>query len=387
MTQFLPPNLLALFAARDPIPYLPPPDKLPHEKKTRGYTGVGAFLSGFEDPKDTPPPTRVETKEERLERRRREKAEQVAYKLEREIALWDPNGIENLTEDPFKTLFVARFNYDTSESKLRREFEMYGPIKKIIMIQDVDSGKPRGYAFIEYEHERDMHSAYKHADGKKIDGKRVLVDVERARTVKGWLPRRLGGGLGGTRRGGPEVNIKHSGREDNVREKERYRLEREREDRRGVEERRGDRFERRRTRSREKSKSRTRRSRSKERRRRKSPEEDFDRYERRGKSREKERKRRRSRSKDRDRSERKRDKRDRSRSRDKDRERKRDKERKERKPEFDIKIKEEPIDDYPDYSQQDYSQYAGQVKYESGDEQKYRPSEQGNGSYEYRQEY
>lgn len=84
-------------------------------------------------------------------------------------------------------------------------------------------------------------AAYKHADGKKIDGKRVLVDVERARTVKGWLPRRLGGGLGGTRRGGPEVNIKHSGREDNVREKERYRLEREKEDRRGGDDRRGDR--------------------------------------------------------------------------------------------------------------------------------------------------
>lgn len=47
--------------------------------------------------------------------------------------------------------------------------------------------------------------------------------------MKGWLPRRLGGGLGGTRRGGPDVNIKHSGREDNERERERYRLERERE--------------------------------------------------------------------------------------------------------------------------------------------------------------
>ena len=55
-------------------------------------------------------------------------------------------------------------------------------------------------------------AAYKHADGKKIDGRRVLVDVERGRTVKGWLPRRLGGGLGGTRRGGPEVNVRHSGR-------------------------------------------------------------------------------------------------------------------------------------------------------------------------------
>lgn len=87
MTQFLPPNLLALFAPRDPIPYLPPVEKLPHEKKTHGYSGLGAFLNEFEDPKDTPPPTRVETREERLERRRRERAEQVAYKLEQEIAL------------------------------------------------------------------------------------------------------------------------------------------------------------------------------------------------------------------------------------------------------------------------------------------------------------
>ena len=35
-------------------------------------------------------------------------------------------------------------------------------------------------------------AAYKHADGKKIDGKRVVVDVERGRTVKSWNPRRLG---------------------------------------------------------------------------------------------------------------------------------------------------------------------------------------------------
>lgn len=42
---------------------------------------------------------------------------------------------------------------------------------------------------------------------------------------------KIGGGLGGTRRGGPDVNIKHSGREDNDRERERYqRMERERDD-------------------------------------------------------------------------------------------------------------------------------------------------------------
>ena len=137
--------------------------------------------------------------------------------MEQEIALWDPNSQENSTQDqdPFKTLFKTRINYDTSQTKLRREFEQFRSIKSIHLVQDFNTGKPRGYAFIEYEEERDMHSAYKHAEGMKIDSRRVLVDVERSRTVKGWLPRRLGGGLGGTRRGGADVNVRHSGREDN----------------------------------------------------------------------------------------------------------------------------------------------------------------------------
>merc|ERR1719333_2103148 len=67
------------------------------------------------------------------------------------------------------------------------------------MIYD-QKGKPRGYCFIEYEHERDLKNAYKQGDGKKIDGRRVMVDVERGRTVEGWYPRRLGGGRGSGRK-------------------------------------------------------------------------------------------------------------------------------------------------------------------------------------------
>ena len=48
MTQFLPPNLLALFAPREPIPYLPPTDKLTHEKKRQPYSGISEFLDYFE---------------------------------------------------------------------------------------------------------------------------------------------------------------------------------------------------------------------------------------------------------------------------------------------------------------------------------------------------
>ncbi|XP_059414130.1 U1 small nuclear ribonucleoprotein 70 kDa [Carassius carassius] len=265
MTQFLPPNLLALFAPRDPIPFLPQLEKLPHEKHhNQPYCGIAPFIRHFEDPRDAPPPTRAETRDERMERKRREKMERRQVVVETELKLWDPHNDPNAQGDAFKTLFVARINYDTTESKLRREFEVYGPIKRIYIVYNKKTGKPRGYAFIEYEHERDMHSAYKHADGKKIDGRRVLVDVERGRTVKGWHPRRLGGGLGGTRRGGADVNIKHSGRDDTSRYDDRpigSDRDRERRDRSRERDRERDRGERRRSRSRE----RRRRTRSRER--------------------------------------------------------------------------------------------------------------------------
>lgn len=47
-------------------------------------------------------------------------------------------------------------------------------------------GKPRGYAFVEFEHKNDMKEAYKMAEGRKLDGRRILVDVERGRVVPGW---------------------------------------------------------------------------------------------------------------------------------------------------------------------------------------------------------
>ena len=48
MTQYLPPNLLALFAARDPMNFIPPVDKLGHEKKRVPYGGIAGLLKEFE---------------------------------------------------------------------------------------------------------------------------------------------------------------------------------------------------------------------------------------------------------------------------------------------------------------------------------------------------
>jgi U1 small nuclear ribonucleoprotein len=212
MTRYLPPNLLNLFSARPPIEYAAPVSK----RRMLPYNGVSQFISFFKDPKDDPPPEPLKllNRDERKALKRKEKQEKEQLRIEKERKEWDPHNNPKATDEAYKTLFVSRLSYNTSESKLKREFEQYGPIKQIKMVTDLDN-KPRGYAFIEFERERDMRDAFKAADAKKIDERRILVDVERGRTVKDWNPRRFGGGLGGTRLGSDRVNIRFSGRQPN----------------------------------------------------------------------------------------------------------------------------------------------------------------------------
>lgn len=195
--QGLPAHILALFTPRPPPQHLPP--LVP--RKSPKLTGCAEFVEFF----GTDPPPPKEEWESPMQRKARRHAEKMAAhkaSLQKLIEKYDPHKDPNASGDPFKTLFVARISYDTTEKKLKREFEVFGSIKKVRMVFD-QKGKPRGYAFIEYEHERDLKNAYKQGDGKKIDARRVMVDVERGRTVEGWLPRRLGGGRGPGRLGKP----------------------------------------------------------------------------------------------------------------------------------------------------------------------------------------
>lgn len=62
---------------------------------------------------------------------------------------------------------------------------MYGTIKKIIVIQNAETGKPRGYAFIEYEHERDMHCEYKFIVifSAPRAGKKLIFNLKRLNAI------------------------------------------------------------------------------------------------------------------------------------------------------------------------------------------------------------
>lgn len=89
------------------------------------------------------PPSYVPPREKKVDRMK-EKFAAHAEILNQSKAEFDPRGDQNVgTTDPLKTLFVARISFDTSEKKLKREFEAYGPVKKLKMVYDKKTGKPR----------------------------------------------------------------------------------------------------------------------------------------------------------------------------------------------------------------------------------------------------
>ncbi|KAF2302293.1 hypothetical protein GH714_034007 [Hevea brasiliensis] len=330
-------NLLKLFEPRPPLDFKPPPEK----RKCPPYTGMAQFVSQFAEPGDPEyswPVQEGETPAQRRARIHKLRLEKGAEKAAEELQKYDPNNDSNIIGDPYKTLFVARLNYETTESRIKREFESYGPIKRVRLITDKMTNKPRGYAFIEYMHTRDMKAAYKQADGRKLDGRRVLVDVERGRTVPNWRPRRLGGGLGTTRVGGEEVNQRYSGRElqqsggSSRSEEPRVREDRHSEREREKSHERGRERERERERSRERSHDRPRERDQREDRhhRDRDREKDRDRERERGRDRDRDRARDRDRGRDRGRGDR-----DRERGREHDRDRPRERER-ERESDYEV---------------------------------------------------
>ncbi|KAF8920135.1 hypothetical protein CPB85DRAFT_1509404 [Mucidula mucida] len=210
-THLLPPNLLKLFAPRPPLPYSRPLDRDINRIRNKNVTGVGPILEQIKEKAtgdlfaanengepmeegEEPVFTHAEEIKREMRREDRKKRKEEEYKIAKET--YKPADDPEAVGDPYKTLFISRLHKSANENDLRREFEGYGTIERVRIVRD-KKNRSRGYAFVVYERERDMKAAYKESDGLHIMGKRILVDVERGRTVRGWKPRRLGGGLGG----------------------------------------------------------------------------------------------------------------------------------------------------------------------------------------------
>lgn len=115
-------------------------------------------------------------------------------------AQYKPN--KGVIGDPLLTLFVSRLNPLTTEEKLHQVFSKYGDIQRLRLVRDIVTGLSKRYAFVEYKEERSVVRARRDANKLVVDQQEVFVDFEQERTLKGWVPRRLGGGQGGKKESG-----------------------------------------------------------------------------------------------------------------------------------------------------------------------------------------
>ncbi|CAA7050464.1 unnamed protein product [Microthlaspi erraticum] len=116
--------------------------------------------------------------------------------------LYDPSGDSKAVGDPYCTLFVGRLSHLTTEDTLREAMSKYGRIKSLRLVRHIVTGASRGYAFVEYETEKEMRRAYEDAHHSFIEDREIIVDYNRQQLMPGWIPRRLGGGLGGKKESG-----------------------------------------------------------------------------------------------------------------------------------------------------------------------------------------
>ena len=74
-------------------------------------------------------------------------------------------------------LYVGNLGYDTTEDTLRTLFAEYGQIESVNLITDRDTGRSRGFAFVEMSTEQAAQEAMSGLNGKQVAEREIKVDV------------------------------------------------------------------------------------------------------------------------------------------------------------------------------------------------------------------
>lgn len=88
-------------------------------------------------------------------------------------------------------IFVGNLNYDTSEDELRSAFAQFGEVARAQVIRDRETGRSRGFGFVEMADDETARRAIDGMNGSDLAGRRLTVNEAR--------PRNPGGGGGGRR--------------------------------------------------------------------------------------------------------------------------------------------------------------------------------------------
>ncbi len=92
------------------------------------------------------------------------------------------------------SIYVGNLSYTTTEDDLREAFAQYGKVSVVNIVKDRETGRPRGFAFVEMADGKEATTAIKELNLREISGRSITVNEARPKSDR---PR----GGGGRRRG------------------------------------------------------------------------------------------------------------------------------------------------------------------------------------------
>lgn len=95
------------------------------------------------------------------------------------------------------SIYVGNLSYTATEDDLRQAFARFGEVSAVNIIMDRETGRPRGFAFVDMPNGTEAATAIKELNLAEIGGRSVTVNEARPKTDQ---PRRGGGGGGPRRR-------------------------------------------------------------------------------------------------------------------------------------------------------------------------------------------
>ena len=83
-----------------------------------------------------------------------------------------------------KNIFVGNLSFGTTEDTVRSLFEAYGSVDRVNIVTDRDTGRARGFAFVEMSVDAEGNAAIKGLNGKDLDGRTLNVNEARPKTER-----------------------------------------------------------------------------------------------------------------------------------------------------------------------------------------------------------
>ena len=84
-----------------------------------------------------------------------------------------------------RNLYVGNMNYDTTQGRLTELFQAHGQVTSVNIITDRDTGRPRGFAFVEMATEQAAQAAMNALNGQQVDGRALKVNLAKPRNSAG----------------------------------------------------------------------------------------------------------------------------------------------------------------------------------------------------------